>query len=121
MGGIFLSYRRDDNRHAAGRLYDCLQQRFSSEQIFFDVDAIEPGLSFLHVIEERIRASDAIIVVIGLNWLDARDGEGHRRLDDPEDFVRGGDRGGPTARNPSDTGPDRWRCNPPRGRLAHSA
>ena len=88
MGGIFLSYRRDDNRHAAGRLYDCLQQRFSSEQIFFDVDAIEPGLSFLHVIEERIRASDAIIVVIGLNWLDARDGEGHRRLDDPEDFVR---------------------------------
>jgi hypothetical protein len=88
VGGIFLSYRRDDNRHAAGRLYDCLQQRFSSEQIFFDVDAIEPGLSFMHVIEERIRASDAIIVVIGLNWLDARDGEGHRRLDDPEDFVR---------------------------------
>ena len=88
MGGIFLSYRRDDNRHAAGRLYDCLQQRFSSEQIFFDVDAIEPGLSFMQNIEERIRASDAIIVVIGLNWLDARDGEGHRRLDDPEDFVR---------------------------------
>ena len=88
MGGIFLCYRRDDNRHAAGRLYDCLQQRFSSEQIFFDVDAIEPGLSFLHVIQERIRASDAIIVVIGPNWLDARDSDGHRRLDDPEDFVR---------------------------------
>jgi hypothetical protein len=62
---------------AAGRLYDCLQQQFQANR-FFDVDAIEPG-EFSHIIEERIRASDTIIVVIGLNWLDAHDGEGQRR------------------------------------------
>ena len=30
----------------------------------------------------------ALLAVIGPDWLDARDAQGHRRLDDPRDFVR---------------------------------
>jgi hypothetical protein len=88
VGGIFISYRREDNRHAAGRLYDSLQQQFSSDQIFFDIDNIEPGLSFVEVIEERVAASDVILVVIGPGWIGSRDADGRCRLDDPADLVR---------------------------------
>jgi TIR domain len=88
VGGVFICYRRDDNRHAAGRLYDGLRQKFPSDQIFFDVDNIEPGLSFVEVIKERVAASDAIVVVIGPGWVNSRDRDGRRRLHDPADFVR---------------------------------
>jgi hypothetical protein len=88
VSGIFICYRRDDNRHAAGRLYDSLRQCFSNDQIFFDVDNMEPGLDFLTVIQEKVAASDAILVVIGPNWLNSRDSSGQRRLDHAQDIVR---------------------------------
>jgi TIR domain-containing protein len=87
-GGIFISYRRDDNRYAAGRLYDALNQRFPGDQIFIDVNNIEPGLNFLRVIQDKVDNSDAMLVVIGPNWLSATDADGKRRLDHPNDLVR---------------------------------
>jgi len=47
VGGIFICYRREDDGYAAGRLYDSLGQRFSKDQIFLDVDNIEPGQTFV--------------------------------------------------------------------------
>ena len=44
---VFLSYRREDTRHLAGRLYDRLAERFGHGHIFIDVDSIEPGADFL--------------------------------------------------------------------------
>ena len=41
--GIFISYRRDDSRHAAGRLADDLSQAFGAERIFRDIEGIELG------------------------------------------------------------------------------
>jgi hypothetical protein len=52
-GSIFVSYRREDSQHAAGRLVDRLTQSFGKDRIFMDVDAIEPGLDFVEVIGER--------------------------------------------------------------------
>jgi hypothetical protein len=46
-GQIFLSYRRDDSSAWAGRLSDRLSSHFPSNQIFTDVDTIEPGIDFL--------------------------------------------------------------------------
>lgn len=34
MGGIFISYRRDDSRGYAGRLRDTLSDHFGAEQVF---------------------------------------------------------------------------------------
>ena len=87
-GGIFVSYRRDSYRHAAGRFHDKLALHFARDQIFMDVDAIEPGLDFVKVLHERVGTCDVLIAVISPAWLDARDEAGHRRLDDPDDFVR---------------------------------
>jgi hypothetical protein len=41
-----ISYRRRDTLSATGRLADTLATRFSSHQIFRDVDAIEAGADF---------------------------------------------------------------------------
>jgi len=36
-GGIFISYRRQESSHVAGRLADRLIDWFGSEQVFIDV------------------------------------------------------------------------------------
>jgi len=87
-GGIFVSYRRDDSRHAAGRLLDRLRQTYEPHQLFMDVDNVAPGLDFAKVLEEQVAACDAMLVLIGPDWLDARDDQGYHRLDNPGDFVR---------------------------------
>ena len=90
-GGIFISYRRDDSRHVAGRLVDRLAQTFKRDQLFMDVDAIEPGLDFVKVLTEKVQKSGTATC----SWLSsarsgssATDANGRKRLDDPNDFVR---------------------------------
>jgi len=87
-GQIFISYRRDDSKHAAGRLFGHLAQKFPTSRIFMDIDKIDPGEKFAEVIKERVESCQILIAVIGPHWLDARDADGKRRLDNPEDFVR---------------------------------
>jgi hypothetical protein len=87
-GSIFISYRRDDSPHAAGRLYEYLAQSFPRDQLFMDVDTIEPGLDFTEVIKDKVAACEVLLAVIGPGWSAARNEDGERRLDDPNDFVR---------------------------------
>jgi TIR domain len=87
MARIFISYRRDDSGGWAGRLYDRLSQHFGQENVFMDI-TIEPGLDFVEVIEQAVGSCDALIAVIGKQWLAITDDGGLRRLDHPEDFVR---------------------------------
>jgi hypothetical protein len=88
MGKIFISYRRDDAEEAAGRLSDHLVNQFGRENIFMDVDGIDPGRDFRKVIDETLSKCDILLGVIGKNWIDCRDEAGARRLEDPRDFVR---------------------------------
>ena len=46
MGGIFISYRREDSGLYAGRLRDTLSHHFGAEQVFRDIDSINPGERF---------------------------------------------------------------------------
>ncbi|HJQ30682.1 MAG TPA: DUF4440 domain-containing protein [Pyrinomonadaceae bacterium] len=87
FSGIFISYRRDDSVGHAGRLYDRLSDHFGGDQIFMDIDQIEPGEDFVHVIEDGVGSCEILIAVIGRRWLVGADGA-TRRLDDPNDFVR---------------------------------
>ena len=68
-GGVFISYRREDSRGFAGRIYDRLSDRLGRENIFFDVDNIAPGLDFVEVLTERVASCDALVAVIGKDWL----------------------------------------------------
>src|SRR5262245_20886754 len=87
-GRIFINYRRGDDQAAAGRLYDRLLQHFDREQLFMDVDAIEPGVDFVKSLDEQVAACIAFIAVIGPRWLNARNNDGNPRLDNPTDYVR---------------------------------
>jgi hypothetical protein len=87
-GQIFISYRRDDSSAWAGRLSDRLSSHFPSNQIFMDVDTIEPGIDFVEAIEESVGSCDVLIAVIGTRWLNSSNPAGKRRLEILEDSVR---------------------------------
>jgi Tol biopolymer transport system component len=87
-GGIFISYRRQETAFPAGWLYDRLRDRFGPNQIFKDVDNIDPGDDFIDKITTAVGSCDVLLALIGQEWLTITDDAGERRLDDPEDFVR---------------------------------
>lgn len=88
MRGVFLSYRRDDSSGHAGRIYDRLSARLGKDAVFRDVDTIAPGENFVDVLRRRVEGAAVVLVIIGRHWVDARDGQGRRRLEDAGDFVR---------------------------------
>jgi len=85
---VFINYRREDTAPYAGRLYDRLTAHFGENQVFIDIDQIEPGEDFVEAINRKVGTCDVAIVAIGPTWLRATDVSGKRRLDDEEDFVR---------------------------------
>jgi hypothetical protein len=87
-GRIFISYRREETAYPAGWLYDRLADRFGAGQVFKDVDSIQLGDDFVDVITSAVGSCDVLLALIGPEWLTITDGQGRRRLDDPDDFVR---------------------------------
>jgi tetratricopeptide (TPR) repeat protein len=83
----FINYRRDDSPGTAGRLHDRLAQAFGRNNLFMDVDHIPAGVDFTEYLHSQVAACDVFLVVIGPNWLDAKDDDGRRRFDNPDDFV----------------------------------
>jgi uncharacterized RDD family membrane protein YckC len=82
---IFINYRRSDSQIYANSLYDWLAEHYGDDQVFKDVDTIEPGLPWEEAIERAVAAADVMLVVIGPHWL--ADQSGRRRLEDPRDYV----------------------------------
>ena len=88
MGGIFISYRREDSAGWTGRLAEHLKKRFGAPSIFMDLDGITPGLDFTVALHEALASSDVLLAVIGPEWVTASDKTGTRRIDNPDDWVR---------------------------------
>lgn len=87
-GGLFICYRRDDSAGDARNISQALAKRFSSRQLFMDVDSISPGSDFEEVLNSALRSCAVVLVLIGPHWLTIADAEGRRRLDNPGDYVR---------------------------------
>jgi hypothetical protein len=87
IGRVFINYRRDDSIGTAGRLHDRLAQSFGRDHVFMDVDHIPAGVDFVDHLHKQVSACKVFLVIIGLHWLDAKDDNGVRRLEDPDDFV----------------------------------
>jgi tetratricopeptide (TPR) repeat protein len=85
---IFLSYRRTDSADVTGRIWDRMIAKFGEGGVFKDVDSVPLGVDFARYIAEHVQRCTVLIAVIGRQWLDVTDGNGHRRLDNPADFVR---------------------------------
>ena len=86
-GKIFINYRRDDSIGMAGRLHDRLAQTFGRDKLFMDVDHIPAGADFVAHLNSQVAACEVVLVVIGRNWLRAKDKAGQRRLHQSDDFV----------------------------------
>jgi hypothetical protein len=71
-----------------GRLSDHLRRKFGSGAVFMDVDGMKPGFDFVKQLDAQVSQCDAVLAIIGGNWLDARDDKGQRRLDTAHDYVR---------------------------------
>jgi hypothetical protein len=68
-GWIFLSYRRQETAWPAAQLYDVLVDHFPAEQVFKDVDNIEPGNEFVERITAAVESCDVRPARIGRQWL----------------------------------------------------
>ncbi len=84
---VFISYRRDDATPIAGRIHDRLRAHFGDDSVFMDVDNIPIGVDFRVYIDEILKTCEAMLVVIGDDWMGIDD-VGNRRIDNPTDFVR---------------------------------
>lgn len=86
---LFVSYRRDDTRHVAGRIADHLGWEAEVGHVFFDKSTIAPGAVFPRRIEEAVRGASHTLVIIGRTWCSTRlAGAGQPRLFEADDSVR---------------------------------
>jgi len=84
---IFVSYRREDNPHITGRIYDRLVTRFGGNAVFKDVDSIPIGVDFREHLRKQLGRCAVLVAVIGKNW-NPPAASGDRRLNDPRDHLR---------------------------------
>lgn len=87
MADIFVSYRRGDSAGHTGRLVDHLERHFGRSAVFQDVQSIEAGRRWDQVISEGVGRCRVLVAVIGREWL-AAGGDGQRRIDHPQDYLR---------------------------------
>jgi hypothetical protein len=81
---IFISYRRTDTADFTVALYNQLRDYFKDEDIFKDINTIQPGQDFAEVLEEALDRCSVVLVVIGQGWA----GKDSNRLLNADDWVR---------------------------------
>jgi TIR domain len=88
MSAVFISYRRENTAGEARALFNDLAARLGDGSVFMDVDSIALGRDFRVVLEETTATCDLMLVLIGRNWVEAKDEGGRTRLENPGDYVR---------------------------------
>jgi hypothetical protein len=88
QSSVFISYRRRDAAGYARSLYDRLNARFPG-RVFMDWSGIEGGSDYVKSIDAAISSCLVPLALIGKEWLNASGPNGNRRLDDPDDLLRG--------------------------------
>ncbi len=83
---IFISYREKDSAGEAGRLVDSLKEHFVDDQIFMDIDKIEPGVDFTDAISHSLECCDVMLAIIGPRWMG--DNKQMSRIKNNDDWVR---------------------------------
>jgi len=86
MATIVISYRRDDSKWIAGRIFDRLEGHYGKGSVFMDIDSIPLGLDFREHLRETLARCDVLLAVVGPNWL-GRTAAGER-IADETDWVR---------------------------------
>ncbi len=87
-GKVFISYRRAGNPKDALLVFNHLKEKLGHPHVFMDVRGIRPGDDFVEVLEQQLADCTVLLALIGPDWLQVKDAQGLRRLDDEDDFVR---------------------------------
>jgi hypothetical protein len=85
---IFISHRHSDTQSDCHRLKSDLQKIFGKDQVFLDIENLEPGIKFAEAIEKTLAQSKVVLVVIGPDWVHVTNDKGGKRLFDEKDWVR---------------------------------
>ena len=88
MTKVFISYRRQDADAFADAINDEFERRLGPTNVFLDVKGIDYGADFSAAIRERIKQASVVLVLIGANWLTAKDAAGAVRILKDDDWVR---------------------------------
>lgn len=86
MPNIVISYRRDDSKWIADRVFDRFESHYGKGNVFMDIDSIPFGLDFREHIRETLDRCDVMVALVGPNWI-GRDQTGDHILNET-DWVR---------------------------------
>jgi TIR domain len=85
MANVFISYRHDDTKEFAHRMYQGLCQTIPAECIFFDRE-IPLGMDWDQHLQEQLASCSVLIALIGNSWSPAV--AGRSRIREPRDRVK---------------------------------
>jgi hypothetical protein len=85
---IFVNYRTNDCHQAAAHIESYLSGRFGSERVFRDSKSIRPGDDYRVRLQAASTDARALLVLIGPNWVTARDRHGNLALANEDDWIR---------------------------------
>jgi TIR domain-containing protein len=85
---VFVSYRRGDESGHARRLVQELRRPGLGLEVAMDADAVAPGSDVVAAIDGAVERADAVLAVIGPQWLTETDQHGRRHVDLASDHVR---------------------------------
>ncbi|MEU3018859.1 toll/interleukin-1 receptor domain-containing protein [Nocardiopsis sp. NPDC007018] len=88
MTSCFMNYRTGDGEHVATHVGDELSRRFGKGEVFRASDSIPAGADFEQRLRKAVRGSEVLLAVIGPRWLEKREADGLRAIDDPADWTR---------------------------------
>src|ERR1700751_4470040 len=86
---VFINYRRDDTWAAAQLVYDRLANSFGSENVFLDVQDLQPGMKWLEEIKSHRASCDVLLSLIGPHGVSIMKARERAAVAEPaEDYVR---------------------------------
>ena len=85
---VFISYRRADSGADTRSICQRLQARLGKKNVFIDVDSIDPGSDFRIALDNCLKNSKAMVVVIGPSWLSTLTAQGTDKLGTRSDYVQ---------------------------------
>jgi hypothetical protein len=86
---VFINYRHDDTWGQALLLHERLSGRFGGENVFLDVQDLQPGMKWLDEIKSRRASCNVLLSLIGPQWVPIMKAREQAAVAQPaEDYVR---------------------------------
>jgi len=85
---VFINYRREDSAPYALALRAEFERHLAGAHVFVDTQGIAAGTQWPAVLKDALFQTDALISLIGPDWISAAGADGRLRLFDEEDWVR---------------------------------